>query len=113
MNAQDPMQYPLELSGAQFRQMVDEASARLAGFLDTLPQQPASQLENAVARARTAARVLGRRQREGRKSCTPPQLLRRAQTVLGGAELGLRRSWASRSSRSAPDAGRAAIRRVL
>ncbi|MGE0760421.1 MAG: aspartate aminotransferase family protein [Pirellulaceae bacterium] len=50
--------YPLELSGEAFTRLVNEATTRLAHFLDTLPEQPASGLDDVAARARAVVEPL-------------------------------------------------------
>ncbi len=48
----------LELSGAEFRSLVDAAAERIARWVDTLDRQPASDIDDAEARARSLAEKL-------------------------------------------------------
>lgn len=50
--------YPLELTGDDCRQLLAETSEQLATFLDTLPSQPAANLQNAESLARAVLQSL-------------------------------------------------------
>lgn len=49
---------PLEPDGAEVRRLVDEAVARIVRYLETLPEQPAADVEGAVELARSLAEPL-------------------------------------------------------
>ncbi len=50
--------YELELTGADMRRLVDQAMERIAAYVDSLPDQPAADLDNTIPTARSVMEPL-------------------------------------------------------